>query len=103
MRWSSTCIGENFIAKRQIYNTLLGSSFHPHRNNGKAGDEDDVPMSNPMARFDDGWETSYVADYQKDDRAEKGGEINGGGKVVREKPPTYDSGVGGVAPWDKIW
>ncbi|GMI11893.1 hypothetical protein TrVE_jg12523 [Triparma verrucosa] len=74
-----------------------------YRNNGKAGDEDDVPMSNPMARFDDGWETSYVADYQKDDRAEKGGEINGGGKVVREKPPTYDSGVGGVAPWDKIW
>jgi len=23
---------------------------------------------NPMARFDDGWETSYVSDYQKNDR-----------------------------------
>ncbi|GMH69667.1 hypothetical protein TL16_g05214 [Triparma laevis f. inornata] len=72
-----------------------------YRNN--VDGEDETPMSNPMARFDDGWETSYVADYQKDDRKEKGGVGDGGGKVVRDKPPAYDSGLGGVAPWDKVW
>lgn len=55
-----------------------------------------------MARFDDGWETSYVSDYQKDDRQANGmGE--GGGRVVRDKERKYQGDLGGVAPWDKIW
>ena len=52
---------------------------------------------NPMARFDGDWETSYVADYQRDDRMarkDKGG----------AQKKVYDTGLSnGDAPWDKVW
>ena len=89
-----------------------------HRNSQDNG----TPKSNPMARFDDGWENSYVADYMKTDRDAAGGDPNGTmtqtekNKNRNEDPnvrspsrrplaPRKDVGgnMGGVAPWDHIW
>ena len=49
----------------------------------QGGGDSGEPKVNPMARFDDGWETSYVSDYQKDDRAANG--MTAGGKVRLSK------------------
>ena len=57
---------------------------------------------NPMKRFDDGWETSYVSDYQREERENRGVE-EGGGKVVRDKGQESVPKDFNVAPWDKIW
>ncbi len=74
-----------------------------HRNSGSGDSKDSTPATNPMARFDDDWETSYVADYQKSDRGDKKGAE--GGMVKRdanEGKVVVDPNVN-VAPWDRVW
>ncbi len=70
------------------------------RNNGDAGEAEATPMSNPMSRFDDGWETKYVAAFQKKDR-----ETKGDTKVVVGDKPDFDFSKtsDGLAPWDRLW
>jgi ferredoxin len=74
-----------------------------HRNAESSGE----PKSNPMARFSDGWETDYVADYMKDDRVAANGDPNGqfggGKKEPRKPPPVRDNNLNNQAPWDRVW
>ena len=57
---------------------------------------------NPMKRFDDGWETAYVADYQKENKVRK---QKGAG--AWSEPAEDDNAISlnhlNEAPWDKLW
>jgi ferredoxin len=84
-----------------------------YRNSGTGGKAVNVAkeeISNPMARFDDGWETAYVSDSMKgdkdgNDRKRGRAPPKGGYEAKKDVSRRQPQATGGrnVAPWDKLW
>ena len=82
-----------------------------------ASPDGEAPAANPMARFDDGWETKYVAAFQKTDREARKVVVATDGLHNNFAPPPAKEETDeetprerdlskqscGLAPWDKVW
>lgn len=74
------------------------------RNNGNdSNTAETTQISNPMSRFDDGWETKYVAAFQKKDRETKRSGVGGGEGGGQRSEVDLSKTSDGLAPWDRLW